>query len=461
MSKRFYCNCCGADWFVDDKTINTMGANLSQQVNEHKMKLKPVPFDKIKSGEKSIELRLYDKKRQQVKIGDKIAFTNIATGEVIKTFVANLHRFATFDELYGSLPLLKCGYTIENVDEAKPSDMEQYYSVDEQKRYGVVGIELCNIKEQIEETDIACPDCGALYDPDDETFVESYNVDSAQEKYFRCNACGTEFPEPMGVYEKLRCPACQALEDDGVIEEIDCSDVTPPGSAVYIELSKEFCDKDCLADAVKYLRNSGILAKKEGHMIVVSHDDSTRATEALSERGFLMHSVVCSQDDSIVDAIFEAVQSLCPFPITKNHKTIAYMVSVIANAMKSLEMSVSKDVLEYSKTICPSTEFSVECPNLDAKLSNRVQMTPRHDDDLLCEAGDLIDNAVFNAIQALSDKKIEWDMRYIGSVAEAIESAMESFGVPSCHPWQDDEENICYSLDNERCPHCQLCKKEN
>lgn len=47
---------------------------------------------------------------------------------------------------YQSLPLLKCGYTTENMDEAAPSDMEQYYSVEEQKKYGVVGIEICRLK---------------------------------------------------------------------------------------------------------------------------------------------------------------------------------------------------------------------------------------------------------------------------------------------------------------------------
>ena len=38
----------------------------------HKMKLKLSPFEKIKDGSKTIELRLYDEKRQKVKIGDFI-----------------------------------------------------------------------------------------------------------------------------------------------------------------------------------------------------------------------------------------------------------------------------------------------------------------------------------------------------------------------------------------------------
>ena len=106
------------------------------------MKLNPPPFAMIKSGKKTIELRLFDEKRQKIKVGDKIVFTNTNTGEILDTTVVKLHRFNSFEELYKSLPLLKCGYTEENIDKAKPSDMEQYYSVEEQKKYGVVGIEL-------------------------------------------------------------------------------------------------------------------------------------------------------------------------------------------------------------------------------------------------------------------------------------------------------------------------------
>jgi hypothetical protein len=50
--------------------------------------------------------------------------------------------FDSFEELYSSLPLLKCGYTEEDVDGAHFSDMEEYYSAEEQKRYGVLGIEI-------------------------------------------------------------------------------------------------------------------------------------------------------------------------------------------------------------------------------------------------------------------------------------------------------------------------------
>ncbi len=126
-------------------------ALLSRQIGVHKMKLNPVPFEMIKSGEKTIELRLFDEKRQQIKTGDKIVFTKNTNGETLNRTVAKLHIFDSFKELYKSLPLLQCGYIRENIDKATPSDMEQYYSVEEQNKYGVVGIELCRSEQITDE----------------------------------------------------------------------------------------------------------------------------------------------------------------------------------------------------------------------------------------------------------------------------------------------------------------------
>lgn len=119
---------------------------LSRQINFHEMKLNSAPFEMIKNGTKSIELRLFDEKRQKIKKGDVIAFTNTSSGEKIMATVKKLHRFDSFEELYKSLPLLQCGYTTEDINTAQPSDMEQYYSIEEQSKYGVVGIELFPVR---------------------------------------------------------------------------------------------------------------------------------------------------------------------------------------------------------------------------------------------------------------------------------------------------------------------------
>lgn len=125
---------------------------LSRGKNVHYMKLNSEPFEMIKNGQKTIELRLFDEKRQMIKSGDEIVFTNTADGRTLKVTVARIHRFDTFEELYKSLPLLQCGYTRESVKTASPSDMESYYSAEEQKRYGVVGIEIFRPDQTTDET---------------------------------------------------------------------------------------------------------------------------------------------------------------------------------------------------------------------------------------------------------------------------------------------------------------------
>lgn len=110
---------------------------------KHYMNLNPEPFEMIRSGEKTIELRLNDEKRKAIGVGDTIVFTNTQdSGMQISTTVTALHKFRNFAELYSKLPILKCGYTEENIDSAKPEDMNVYYSKELEEKYGVLGIEL-------------------------------------------------------------------------------------------------------------------------------------------------------------------------------------------------------------------------------------------------------------------------------------------------------------------------------
>ena len=106
----------------------------------HEMKLQDEPFSMIKSGHKTIELRLNDEKRRAVSVGDEILFTSAATGETLRCAVTALYPFPSFSALYASLPLLACGYTEENVAAASPEDMARYYPREEEARYGVLGI---------------------------------------------------------------------------------------------------------------------------------------------------------------------------------------------------------------------------------------------------------------------------------------------------------------------------------
>lgn len=109
------------------------------------MNLATSPFEMIKSGEKTIELRLYDEKRREVGVGDTIEFTNAESGEKISARVKAIYVFDSFEELYSRLPLEKCGYKKEELATASPCDMEKYYSAEEQKNSGVCGIEIKRI----------------------------------------------------------------------------------------------------------------------------------------------------------------------------------------------------------------------------------------------------------------------------------------------------------------------------
>ena len=63
------------------------------------MSLQPKYFDFIKDGTKRIELRLYDKKRQSIQLGDIIEFAK-SDDEKFKAEVVGLLRYNSFADLF-------------------------------------------------------------------------------------------------------------------------------------------------------------------------------------------------------------------------------------------------------------------------------------------------------------------------------------------------------------------------
>lgn len=141
-------------------------------------------------------------------------------------------------------------------------------------------------------------------------------------------------------------------------------------------------------------------------------------------------------------------------------------------------------------------------------MKSPAKIETKSDQDLLTRAGDIIDNAVFDAIVAtvtkdpclksetlyalislthqpdknlhLHDNDIlekaitivkdnlksanikpgqtpNWDMSIIGPTTDALENLLIEHHIPTCHPWEDEDETICY-LSDDRCPHCQKHK---
>lgn len=121
-------------WFKN----NNLYSNDSKK---HYLKLAPNPFESIKAGTKTIEMRLLDEKRKNIKVGDVIIFVNRNDiDQRLKAKVINLHTFDNFKELYSAFDKSKLGYKSHEI--AKPEDMEMYYPKEEIASYGVIGIEI-------------------------------------------------------------------------------------------------------------------------------------------------------------------------------------------------------------------------------------------------------------------------------------------------------------------------------
>ena len=141
------------------------------------MNLVPSAFSKIADESKTIELRLNDEKRQQINVEDTVVFDCSSTKDIITAQISGLHKFSNFKELYNALPLEKCGYTVAELDTAHYTDMEQYYTKEQIKKYGALGIELCNvssicgIKEITSESDIFKLLAPSVYNPTQERLL--------------------------------------------------------------------------------------------------------------------------------------------------------------------------------------------------------------------------------------------------------------------------------------------------
>ena len=113
----------------------------------HSMKLCPQPFEQISMGEKTIELRLNDEKRQKIKVGDTVLFTHTERAEKqLIAKVIGVHVFRDFAQRYKTLPLDKCGYSAAELPTANYQDMYAYYTPEQENRFGVVGIEIALCK---------------------------------------------------------------------------------------------------------------------------------------------------------------------------------------------------------------------------------------------------------------------------------------------------------------------------
>ena len=108
----------------------------------HEMKLQREYYNFILNGTKRIEIRLYDEKRQQIKIGDVIKFLKEPElNECYNAKVVGLLRYNSFEEMFKDFDISILSDESMTKDELI-SVLEQFYTKEKQEKYGVLGIRI-------------------------------------------------------------------------------------------------------------------------------------------------------------------------------------------------------------------------------------------------------------------------------------------------------------------------------
>jgi len=114
------------------------------------MQLFAAPFNAMKTGAKTVEIRLNDDKRQRVRVGDLIEFNNRSNqDQKLVTKVVKIDRYESFRDLLnvitpGDDELSKKKW------EAAMRGLRELYSEEEEQEYGVVvfHIELISFRDR-------------------------------------------------------------------------------------------------------------------------------------------------------------------------------------------------------------------------------------------------------------------------------------------------------------------------
>ena len=108
----------------------------------HEMKLQPKYYDFILNGTKRIEVRLNDEKRRLIKIGDTIKFLKMP--ELTESFevkVIDLLKYDTFTDMFKDYDISILADKSMTKEELL-NVLEQFYTKEEQEKYGVLGIKI-------------------------------------------------------------------------------------------------------------------------------------------------------------------------------------------------------------------------------------------------------------------------------------------------------------------------------
>lgn len=108
----------------------------------HQMKLQPQYFNYIQNGTKRIELRLNDEKRRIIQLGDEIEFLKEPElKESMKVKVAGLLRYQSFSDLFKDFDIKVLSDKTMTKEELL-NVLQEFYTIEKQKEYGVLGIRI-------------------------------------------------------------------------------------------------------------------------------------------------------------------------------------------------------------------------------------------------------------------------------------------------------------------------------
>lgn len=108
----------------------------------HEMKLQPEYYNFILNGTKRIEIRLYDEKRQSIKLEDTIKF--LKEPELSESFnakVTGLLRYNSFKDMFKDFDISILSDKSMTKEELIKV-LEQFYTKEKQEQYGVLGIRI-------------------------------------------------------------------------------------------------------------------------------------------------------------------------------------------------------------------------------------------------------------------------------------------------------------------------------
>lgn len=133
-------------YLVKEGSLIKMGSgrNTCYRINKgtqsitYLMHLDKRPFELIKSGKKTVEMRLNDKRRKYIDIGDTIIFDN-DDHETVMVKVVDRAVYKSFDELYMAYSDKSVLGYLEG-EAADPSDMLKYYTEDRIKEHGALAL---------------------------------------------------------------------------------------------------------------------------------------------------------------------------------------------------------------------------------------------------------------------------------------------------------------------------------